>query len=168
MNKIKKNYIKLILLIVTTVFFTLLISNIIKNIQRNKLNNSYLSNYVVNGYYKDLPSILTEISNKQFLYLTYRGDKNIYSFEKDLRKILKKNDLVDSVIEIDCTNEITEKKEVSNLNDVLKINTKENIKLPAIIYYKNSKPEDYIDSKDGILKIDKFSQLLEKWEIAND
>ena len=70
----------------------------------------------------------------------------------------------DSFILIDCSDEIDNNMEVSNLNNILKVNTKNNIKLPAIIYYKDTNPVDFIDSKDGIITIDKFEQLLDKWE----
>ena len=168
LNKIVRNYIKLIVLVVFTIIVTLLICNIYMNYNENKVNKSYLSKYVGKGDYLDISSILTEISDKQFLYLTYVGDKNINELEKDLRKKIKKYDLSDSFILIDCSDEIDNNMEVSNLNNILKVNTKNNIKLPAIIYYKDANPVDFIDSKDGIITIDKFEQLLDKWEFNND
>lgn len=168
LNKTIINYIKLIVIIIFTVIITLLVCNIYKNYNDNKVNKSYLSKYVGKGDYLDLTSILTEISDKQFIYLTYVGDKNINELEKDLRKKIKKYDLNDSFILIDCTDEVDNNKEVVNLNNILKINTKNNIKLPAIIYYKDASPVDYIESKDSILTSDKFEQLLDKWEIKND
>ena len=168
MNKIVRNYIKLIVLVVFTIIVTLLICNIYKNYNENKVNKSYLSKYVGKADYLDITSILTEINDKQFLYLTYVGDKNINELEKELRKKIRKYDLSDSFVLIDCTDEIDNNKEVSNLNNILKINTKNNIKLPAIIYYKDSNPVDFIDSKDSVITADKFEQILDKWEINND
>ena len=42
-------------------------------------------------------------------------------------------------------------------------------KLPTIIYYKDGKPVDYIDSTNQVLTSDRLIQLIEKWEIdVND
>ena len=68
-------------------------------------------------------------------------------------------------IYINCTDNINDKKIINDLNDKLSIITDNEIVLPAIIYYKNGKPVDYIDSTNQILTGDKFVQLMDKWEV---
>lgn len=165
MNKIVSNYIRLIILVVGVIVFTLLVCNIYKNFEGRKSNSSYLTKYVANGDYTDISSMLTEMSNEQYIYISYIGDKNIYNFEKDLKKVLKKYDLLDSIIMIDATDEVDSNGLVESLNRMLKVNTKQDIMLPAIIYYKNSEPVDYIDSSEGFIGVDRFVQLMDKWEV---
>ena len=100
-----------------------------------------------------------------YLYLTYIGSKNIYNLEKYIYKTLKNNKLSDKFIYINCTDNINDKKIINDLNDKLSIITDNEIVLPAIIYYKNEKPVDYIDSTNQILTGDKFVQLMDKWEV---
>ena len=78
LNKIVRNYIKLIVLVVFTVIVTLLICNIYKNYNENKVNKSYLSKYVGKADYLDLSSILTEISDKQFLSEFFKTQTLLY------------------------------------------------------------------------------------------
>ena len=143
----------------------MLVCNIYKNFEGRKSNSSYLTKYVANGDYTDISSMLTEMSNEQYIYISYIGDKNIYNFEKDLKKVLKKYDLLDSIIMIDATDEVDSNGLVESLNRMLKVNTKQDIMLPAIIYYKNSEPVDYIDSSEGFIGVDRFVQLMDKWEV---
>lgn len=167
-NKRVVNYIKLFLIVIISVIFMLLVCNIYKNINNNKSNKSYIDKYVNMGNYNDLSSILTEISNNQFIYLSYVGDKNIYNYEKDLVKSLKKNDLLDLFIYIDVTDVLLDDNTVDDLGDKLRIITDGDIVLPAIIYFKDGKPKDFIDSSDEIISVGKTEQLLEKWEVIND
>lgn len=165
MNKKIINYIKLFFVISISIVLALLISSIYRNYDNNKNNRSYLSEYVAYGEYNDLSSVMMELSDKQFLYVTYIGDKNIFNFEKDLRKVLKKYDLLDNIVMINTTGVVDEEGYVSSLNKNLKITTKKDIKLPAIIYYKNGEPIDYIDSDLGLISADKVVQLIDKWEL---
>ena len=108
---------------------------------------------------------MNEIKDNGYLYLTYIGSKNIYNLEKYVYKTLKNNKLSDKFIYINCTDNINDKKIINDLNDKLSIITDNEIVLPAIIYYKNGKPVDYIDSTNQILTGDKFVQLMDKWEV---
>ena len=96
---------------------------------------------------------------------TKKVEKNIYNLEKYVYKTLKNNELSDKFIYINCTDNINDKKIINDLNDKLSIITDNEIVLPAIIYYKNGKPVDYIDSTNQILTGDKFVQLMDKWEV---
>ena len=159
----KKNYILLLLIIILGVFIMTSIGIIYKKVDNSKENKSYISNKVNN--YKDIESGMNEIKDNGYLYLTYIGSKNIYNLEKYIYKTLKNNKLSDKFIYINCTDNINDKKIINDLNDKLSIITDNEIVLPAIIYYKNEKPVDYIDSTNQILTGDKFVQLMDKWEV---
>lgn len=161
----KKNYILLLLIIILAVFIMTSIGIIYKKVDNSKENKSYISNIVNNYEYKDIESGMNEIKDNGYLYLTYIGSKNIYNLEKYIYKTLKNNKLSDKFIYINCTDNINDKKIINDLNDKLSIITDNEIVLPAIIYYKNEKPVDYIDSTNQILTGDKFVQLMDKWEV---
>ena len=161
----KKNYILLLLIIIVGVFIMTSIGIIYKKVDNSKENKSNISNKVNNYEYKDIESGMNEIKDNGYLYLTYIGSKNIYNLEKYIYKTLKNNKLSDKFIYINCTDNINDKKIINDLNDKLSIITDYDIVLPAIIYYKNEKPVDYIDSTNQILTGDKFVQLMDKWEV---
>lgn len=161
----KKNYILLLLIIIVGVFIMTSIGIIYKKVDNSKENKSYISNKVNKYEYKDIESGMNEIKDNGYLYLTYIGSKNIYNLEKYIYKTLKNNKLSDKFIYINCTDNINDKKIINDLNDKLSIITDNEIVLPAIIYYKNEKPVDYIDSTNQILTGDKFVQLMDKWEV---
>ncbi len=168
MNKNIINYIKLIIVVTIGVIITLLICNIYKNINKNKLNKSYIENYVSSAKYNDLSSIIMELGDNKFIYLSYVGNENIYNYEKELVKILKKNDLLETFIYIDTTSDITTNRTINDLNKKLNVITETPITLPAVIYYKDGTPKDYIDSTEEIISASKTVQLMEKWEVINE
>lgn len=165
MSKRVENYIKLIIVVVIAVIVTLLVCNIYRNINNNKLNKSYIDKYVNKGNYNDLSSIVMELGDREFIYLSYVGNENIYNYEKDLVKTLKKYDLLDLFVYVDVSSVITTDRTVSDLNDKLNVITESDIVLPAVIYYKDGKARDYIDSSDEIISASKTIQLMEKWEV---
>lgn len=165
MSKRVENYIKLIIVVVIAVIVTLLVCNIYRNINNNKLNKSYIDKYVNKGNYNDLSSIVMELGDREFIYLSYVGNENIYNYEKDLVKTLKKYDLLDLFVYVDVSSVITTDRTVGDLNDKLNVITESSIVLPAVIYYKDGKARDYIDSSDEIISASKTIQLMEKWEV---
>lgn len=169
MEKKKINYIVLLIIIIVACLVMVLIGSLNKIIDNNKNKKSYIVIKVDSYSLEKIGEVYEKLSNNSFLYLSYVGDKRIYNLEKDLYKTLKKSKIVNSFIYVDCTDNINDKKIVGNLNDKLNIITDNQIVLPAIIYYKDNKPVDYIDSISSVLTYDKFIQLLDKWEIdSND
>lgn len=163
-----KNYFKLAVIIILCIGITVLGFNIYNNLEDRKGTSSYILNHeekISNIEYKEVSNYLTELSGNSFLYLTYIGDKDIYNLEKELVKSLRKNELTESFIYINGTSEINKEKKISSLSDTLKITTKDDIVLPAIIYYQNNKPKDYIDSSHKMITVADFDQLIEKYEL---
>lgn len=161
----KKNYILLLLIIIVGIFIMTSIGFIYKKAHNRKENKSYILSKVNNYEYKNIENGVNEIKDNGYLYLTYIGNKNIYNLEKYVYKTLKNNKLSDKFIYINCTDNVNEKKTINDLNDKLNIITDNEIVLPAIIYYRNGKAVDYIDSTNQILTGDKFVQLMDKWEV---
>ncbi len=163
-KKEKSNYLKLGIILLVTVLITLISANIYRNYQNNKSNKSYISRYVSSISCNELANAMTEMNASSFLYLSYTGNNNIFDLERNLKKILKNYDLEDKFIFVDCTKEIDENNHVKSLKDLISIGDNE-LTLPAIIYFKDNAPADYIDSKEGLIKAADFSKVLDRNEI---
>ncbi len=164
-NKEKANYIKLGIMVVFTVLITLVITNLYRSYEENKGKTSYISKYVSTINCNELESAMLEMSDS-FIYLSYTGNSNIYDFEKKLSKSLKKYELEDNFLYVDCTGEVDSNGHVKSLSEILSVNNRELV-LPAIVYFKDSKPLDYVDSVNGLISIGDFSQILDKFELGD-
>lgn len=166
--KQRMNYIKLGIILTITIILTLSFSNLYRNYERNKISEGFISKYVSVVKYNELASILTEMNSDTLLYISYVNDKDVYNLEKKIRKVLKNNELEDNFFFVDATNYINDSKIVTNLNSTLNIASNESVVLPAIVYFKNNIPMDYIDSKANLINTTDLELLLEKYELEID
>lgn len=166
--KQRMNYIKLGIILTITIILTLSFSNLYRNYERNKISEGFISKYVSVVKYNELASILTEMNSDTLLYISYVNDKDVYNLEKKIRKVLKNNELEDNFFFVDATNYINDSKIVTNLNSTLNIASDESVVLPAIVYFKNNIPMDYIDSKANLINTTDLELLLEKYELEID
>lgn len=160
----KRNYIKLGIILLVTIIIAVVIANLYHNYDNNKANKSYISKYVSSIQCKDLSNAMLELSGQNYLYISYTGNKNIFEMEKRLRKVLKQNDLEDNFMFVDCSSDINEENHVSYLKNLLTVGNRELV-LPAIIYFKDVTPTDYIDSANGLIDEADFVQLLDQYEV---
>ena len=166
--KQRMNYIKLGIILTITIILTLSFSNLYRNYERNKISEGFISKYVSVVKYNELASILTEMNSDTLLYISYVNDKDVYNLEKKIRKVLKNNELEDNFFFVDATNYINDSKIVTNLTSTLNIASNESVVLPAIVYFKNNIPMDYIDSKADLINTTDLELLLEKYELEID
>ena len=145
----KKNYFYLLLMIIGVVVLTFVIFGINDKYQNKKLESSYLSGYVNQISVEEIDNILAEPNSDMFVLITKTGDDNVYNFENDLKKIIKKKDLRDNFIFIDYSD--------NDNYDVINKKFKSNIKrVPAIIYIKNGEFVKNIDSSEHMLNVGDF------------
>lgn len=163
----KNNYFNLAIILIGVVLLTIASSNLYKNHSANKINNSYISKYVANIQLNEIQTASVEFRSDTFLYISYTGDSNIYNFEVKLKKVLKEKELTDNFIYMNATNLLTEKDYVATINKTLGLTDNSLKKLPAILYYKDNKIVDIVDSEFNLIDTGKFVQLLEKYEITN-
>ena len=154
----KKNYLYLLIMIVLVVIITLSIFNINNKYQERKLEQSYFDGYLNEIAIEELNTILTEPNSEQFILITKTEDEEVYDFEVNLKKIIKKKDLRDNFIYINYG----EEENLDELNKVLETKLK---KLPAIVYLKNGELMKAIDSTENILQASEFDKLLEEYEV---
>ena len=155
----KKNYLYLLLMIVLVVVITFSITNINKKYQERSLEQSYFDGYINEISTNELNTILTEPSSEQFILITKTNNEEVFDFEVELKKIIKRKDLRDNFIYLDYTNK---ENELNELNNILNANIKN---IPAIIYIKNGELMKIIESEKDILRAEEFDKLLDEYEV---
>ena len=155
----KKNYLYLLLMIVLVVVITFSITNINKKYQERRLEQSYFDGYINEISTNELNTILTEPSSEQFILITKTNNEEVFDFEVELKKIIKRKDLRDNFIYLDYTNK---ENELNELNNILNANIKN---IPAIIYIKNGELMKIIESEKDILRAEEFDKLLDEYEV---
>ena len=166
-RRLKNNYLNLFLILFGVILLTIGSSNIYINYSNNKVNQSYISKYISNIQPNEIEIASVEFSSDTFIYVSYTGDKKIYDFEVKLKKLLKDKDLTESFIYTDITKLKENKNYLKDLNKILGIEKDGLKELPSVIYFKDSKVVDFIDSKNGHINTGDVSQLLEKYELIN-
>ena len=152
----KKNYFYLFIMILVVVLLTIFIFATRNKINNKRLESSYLEGYINEISLSEVNSVLSEPSSDLFVLITKVKDPNVYKFERDLKKVIKKYDLRDNFIYVIYDNNLKEinSKFGSDIN-----------KVPAIIYIKNGEFVKSVDSKNEIINIGNFQQLLDEYEV---
>lgn len=70
-----------------------------------------------------------------FLYISYRGQKDIYNLEKNLKDLIKKYNLQDKFYYIDVTDKLGNKELLQEINTALKLEAFQVKQVPTIIYF---------------------------------
>ncbi len=165
MKQSKKNYLNLTLILLGTILLTIGSTNLYKNYEEEKLSTAYISKYVSVVQYNELDNALLELGTDTFLYISYTGDKDIHKFETKFKKVLRDNEILDNVLYLNVNEKLNDENYIKDINK--KLNLKEHIitKLPSIIYYKDGKVIDVINSDPSIIDTGKFMQLIDKHEV---
>lgn len=153
----KKNYLYLVIMLVSVIIVTIFVFEIYKKYQSQKLQTSYLTNYINEVKLEDMNNILTEPSSELFILVTKVNDEDVYKLESNIKKVIKSNDLRDNFIFIDYTD-----KDLSKLNKALGSDIKT---IPALIYFKDGEYVKSIDSSLDMLSSEDLEQILDEYEV---
>ena len=152
----KKNYLYLIIMLLCVVFCTFFVVEISKEIQNKKLEVSNFNEFISEVKLEEVDSVLTEPSSDLFIIVTKVNDEEVYKLEGNIKKLIKSLDMRDNFIYIDNTNG-----SIDNLNKKLK----SNIKVPALVYYKNGEYVKTIDSSEDLLTVGDIEHVIEEYEV---
>ena len=159
----KKNYLILIgtiLLIISACFATFNIYNIY---QETKIKKSVLDKKSIK--FKDLGEITNDLSANTFLIIGYSQNSKIYQNEKEIKSLLKKNNLLDNVLYLDVTDIKESETLINDINEKLKLEEGNRISsVPAVIYYNENKVT-YV--KDGTVTKDDIAQIIDMYNLAS-
>ena len=152
-----------LLMIVIILAFTLSIK-LYKTYKENKLSQSVLSRTIGTIQYEDIDSAKNEFTGNTFILISYLKSKETRNFEKDIKKIIIKNNLETNFYYIDATELKLNENFLDNINKKFNLNNNTKINnIPAIIYIENGVVKDSISSKNNkILNSKDFNNLLIK------
>ncbi len=162
----RKNYIILIGLIILIICACFASYNLYQYYKDSKVNVSPLATNVV--LYDDLKSTTVEINADTFLVISYLQDKTVHENENDIKRVLKKKNLIDNVMYLDITELKDDDNFMEDLNNTLKL--EDNLRIsafPAVVFYKEGKPSYTADSDNHILNADDFEQLIDMYNLAS-
>ena len=105
------------------------------------------------------------MSANTFLLISYSQNSKIYQNEKDIKQLLKKNNLLDNLLYLDVTDKREDENLINDLNEKLKLDDNNKITaIPAVIYYNENKVT-YV--KSGNVTKDDFAQIIDMYNLAS-
>ena len=161
-----KNYIILGLLTLVVIILTIYINAWIKTYKENKISISPFKEVIEEVNINEIGITFSEM-NEVILYVGYTNDKTIYEMEEKLIKYIKNHNLVDKFIYVDAT-DYKENKEYINILKTTFENVQDEIKeVPILIYVKNGKAEEVINSENKKITTYNIAELVEKHNLEN-
>lgn len=162
----KKNYYILILMLIGVVVLTFSTVSIVNAVKNNNISSGFINRYVSQISYDEIDNYLIEPASNVFIYITYTGDESVYKLEKEMRRLINNNELVNNFVYIDVTEQMIEKDFLNELNKKFNIKEKVNM-LPVILYYKDGILTDKVEGENNIFNVADFQKLLDNYEITN-
>ena len=168
-NKVPvKNYFILFGLLVLIITICMALSHIYNIVEQNKIEVSPLALTSNQITLDDLKSAKVDFPADVFIVIGYTKDKTMNNHEKNIKKVLTKNNLMDSFYYIDALEFKEDETYINDINNTLKIeNDKKIKKIPAIIYISQGKIIYTIDSQDKLIDGGDIQKIIDMYEIAS-
>lgn len=129
-----KNYLYLLLVLIGSVLILFYVYNWYNTYNENKLNISIMNDYLTVINYNELDNYIIENKNA-IIYVSILGDEKINNFEREFKTKVVANNLKNSLLYLDLTNEDTE-----SATNKLQIKN-----LPSLVVYTNGQITDTYD-----------------------
>ncbi len=133
-----KNYIYLFFILLGSVLFLNYICTWYETYNENKLNTGIMNNYLTVINYNELEDYIIE-NKDAILYVSILGDKDIYSFEEKFKNNIMDNNLKNSILYLNLTNENVD-------NAIKKLQIERDF--PYLVVYTNGKITDTYSIKN--------------------
>ena len=127
-----KNYIYLFIILLGSILFLIYIYTWYETYNENKLNTSIMNKYLTVINYNELDNYISE-NQDAVIYVSILGNEQINRFEKNFKNMVVDNNLKNSILYLDLTNENR-----TTATEKLKID--ENF--PYLVVYTNGKITD--------------------------
>lgn len=159
-----KNYVILGIIIIVTILLTFYINAWIKTYKENLYSESVLTGKVKEVNINELKEPFYEV-NEVVLYVGYTNDKKLYNEEKEMLKIIKKEDLNEWVMYLNVTGEV----DYTSILEKRFGNKSVNItKAPLLIYISKGETKEVKSIKNINTLSDKFEDLIKDYNIGNN
>lgn len=147
-----KNYIYLSIIVIASIFIIFYLYRWYDTYRESKLNISIMNNYLSVINYNELDDYIIENKNA-IIYVSKLGDEKINKFEKSFKNMVVENDLRNSMLYLDVTND--------NF-DVVKEKLQINTSLPCIVVYTNGKITDVYSITNNNYDMKKLNKYLNR------
>ena len=147
-----KNYVYLFLILLGSVLLLIYIYTWYETYNQNKLNTGIMNNYLTVINYNELEDYIIE-NKDAIIYVSILGDKEIYSFEEKFKNNIMDNNLKNSILYLNLTNE--------NINSATKKLQIES-DFPYLVVYTNGKITDTYNIKKNKFKTKKIIKYLHR------
>ncbi len=147
-----KNYIYLSIIVIASIFIIFYLYRWYDTYRESKLNISIMNNYLSVINYNELDDYIIENKNA-IIYVSKLGDEKINKFEKSFKNMVVENDLRNSMLYLDVTND--------NF-DIVKEKLQINTSLPCIIVYTNGKITDVYSITNNNYDMKKLNKYLNR------
>ena len=147
-----KNYIYLSIIVIASIFIIFYLYRWYDTYRESKLNISIMNNYLSVINYNGLDDYIIENKNA-IIYVSKLGDEKINKFEKSFKNMVVENDLRNSMLYLDVTND--------NF-DIVKEKLQINTSLPCIVVYTNGKITDVYSITNNNYDMKKLNKYLNR------
>ena len=153
-----KNYIYLFLILLGSILLLLYIYTWYETYHENKLNTSIMNNYLTVINYNELDNYIIENKNA-IIYVSILGDENINRFETKFKNDIVENNLKNTILYLDLTNE---NKEVATKSLQIEQN------FPYLVVYTNGKITDTYSINENKYSTQKTIKYLNRIGAGED
>ncbi|MEG0994924.1 MAG: DUF6568 family protein [Bacilli bacterium] len=166
MKKEYKNIFKLSLIVITSLAIVFYLRVLYKNYQEYELSIPVIGDTFKQIKGEEINNYILENPNT-LIYMCTSNEDKCRSFEKDLKKYVKRNDLRESIMYLNL-NDMDSNKLISKLKNDFAYSR--HIKTyPLVLYFKNGKIIDHLDSGNKqILTISLFEDFIKMYEIGKN
>ena len=160
-----KNYYIVLFVSLFVIVLTLYIRTLYLNYQTNKADNSVFVDKSINQInVEDIDYALDE-RNDVILFVSYNGDKYISSMERRLNREVKKKELNDMFFYLNISDYLDGNDYINLLRDKFPDNKDDFKKAPLLIYIRNGRSLEVIDSSNRLVSYKDLNTLLSKYGI---
>jgi len=163
-NKLK-NYLILLLLFVASMGFVLYLCELYKVNEEEQKKIPVIDGLIYEIYNDDLEHYILDNPTTVIYMCTANGDA-CRLFERDFKKILKKNEYNDKLVYLNLT-DLDQNKFVKEFNDKYNYKIELTTNYPAFVFFEEGKVKKVLQGKkDKQLTVEKVKQFLEVNEIG--
>ena len=158
-----KNYIILALVLIITIIGVIYIFMWYSSKEKSKLELPILDDYIMSINYNELNDYIVE-NKDAVIYTSVLNDINIRLFENKFKNVIVKNNLNNSILYLDLTDEIKNNNVLLNMEK--KYGTK--VDIPSVMVFRDGVLTDVYNIKEDNYNIKKLEKYLEKEVVTND
>lgn len=158
-----KNYIILALVLIITIIGVIYFFMWYSSKEKSKLELPILDDYIMPINYNELNDYIVE-NKDAVIYTSVLNDINIRLFENKFKNVIVKNNLNNSILYLDLTDEIKDNNVLLNMEK--KYGTK--VDIPSVMVFRDGVLIDVYNIKEDNYNIKKLEKYLEKEVVIND